>query len=69
MDYKFVQVMTILGFILCMVTAIGCINYLIMGWMGFSMIQGSLMQSLFGIAGVLMLIGTIMAFQKIESSL
>lgn len=69
MDYKFVQLLTTIGFILCMINAIGCMNYLTSAVFGFSFVHGPLLQYTFGISGVILFVSTIFAFQKIESSL
>lgn len=69
MDYRFVQLLTTIGLILCLMNAIGCINYLGLAFMGFSLIRGVVLQTIFGISGVILLIGTIIAYQKIESSI
>lgn len=69
MDYKFVQLLTMIGFILCVMNAIGCINYLVMSFSGMSIIRGVFLQTIFGMAGIILLIGSILAFQQIESSL
>lgn len=69
MDYKFVQLLTTIGLILCVLNAIGCISYLTSALMGFGFIHGVVMQTIFGISGVILLIGTILAYQKIEASL
>lgn len=69
MDYKFIQLLTTIGMILCVMNAIGCINYLSIAFTGFSMIQGVTLQTIFGISGVILLVATIIAYEKIESSI
>jgi len=69
MDYKFVQLLTTIGLILCIINAIGCINYLCLALMGFGYIHGVIMQTIFGISGVILVIATVLAYKKFEETL
>lgn len=69
MDYKFVQLLTTLGMMLCILSAIGNLNYLFLAWTGYSYIQGSFLQMLFGVTGLILLIAALTTFYKVETSL
>lgn len=69
MDYKFVQLCSIVMLIIGILASVGCINYLLEAWTGISIVQGSFLKTTFGIVGIILLISIILAFQKLQQSL
>lgn len=67
MDYVYLQLLILIGFVLCMINAVGCIQYLSHS-STMSISQSPCIRYIFGVSGLLLLISSIFVLLKIESS-
>ena len=67
MDYIYLQLLIFVGFLLCIINAMGCLQYLSKASLIY-LSQSPFVRYMFGVSGMLLLLASVYVLFKIESS-